>query len=726
MIKKITISNIASYTEQTSLETDKKINLVYGLNGTGKTILSDYLQDLHDIRFQGCEITGYSEEKILVYNQKFIEENFHENDQLKGIFTLGRENKKAEEAIERATREKVAINGRVEQLQANKQGVEIQRNTNLKGIQEEIWKIKTNYAGGDRVLEFCLKGHMGSKSKLFDQIKIVGKPGREPEKTTDMLKEDAKLTQSNVEEVDPIDEIRLPNAVGIENDPIFSEIIIGNENNPMAALIKELDSSDWVEQGLQYIPEPQDITNHEPCPFCQENTISSRVAEIIHGYFDVAFQQKKDQLMDLYSRYEKDLYSLLSLERSRNDRFIRAQSTEFENHYYKLQNTLQDNLDKIRYKISAPSQAVKLDSTEEALIQLNKFIDGINKQIGEHNTKIRNKKGTRETIQKTFWQIMRWNYDSSISSWKSLDDKYQKTIVSIDSEINRLSADIEKRDEIIRNQQKNTVNIEASIHRINGHLSRLGMVGFSIQKHEDHFYQIRREDQGNQFRTLSEGEKMIISFLYFLERCFGKDSREEVVANKIVVIDDPVSSLSHNYVFDIATLIKDEFFDVGKSQYKQIFILTHSLYFFHELLIRARDIPPKPKLFRITKGPNGSEISEMDRNEIRNEYQSYWQFIKDHENRKASNALLANSMRNILEHFFAFTVKAPYREVVNRLDHRKYAAFIRYMDRESHSDAVNISDYSEIDPIRFKAAFKEIFDRIGHAEHYKKYMNPTG
>jgi len=37
MINKITLDNIASFKKSVSLETDKKINLIYGLNGTGKS-----------------------------------------------------------------------------------------------------------------------------------------------------------------------------------------------------------------------------------------------------------------------------------------------------------------------------------------------------------------------------------------------------------------------------------------------------------------------------------------------------------------------------------------------------------------------------------------------------------------------------------------------------------------------------------------------------------------
>jgi wobble nucleotide-excising tRNase len=54
-----------------------------------------------------------------------------------------------------------------------------------------------------------------------------------------------------------------------------------------------------------------------------------------------------------------------------------------------------------------------------------------------------------------------------------------------------------------------------------------------------------------------------------------------VVSDKIIVIDDPISSLSHIYVFNIAQLIRKYF--LKYNTYHQVFILTHSLYFLHEL-----------------------------------------------------------------------------------------------------------------------------------------------
>lgn len=84
MISKIIIENVASY-KKGILNNLKKINLVYGLNGSGKTTLSNYLQKQDESKFKDCSIDKLDGEKILVYNQNFIKENFYDKDELQGF-----------------------------------------------------------------------------------------------------------------------------------------------------------------------------------------------------------------------------------------------------------------------------------------------------------------------------------------------------------------------------------------------------------------------------------------------------------------------------------------------------------------------------------------------------------------------------------------------------------------------------------------------------------------
>lgn len=76
MISTITLNGVATYRNPATLNTDKKVNLVYGLNGTGKSTLSQFLKNPEENRFAQCRYTKLTSTKLLVYNQSFINETF--------------------------------------------------------------------------------------------------------------------------------------------------------------------------------------------------------------------------------------------------------------------------------------------------------------------------------------------------------------------------------------------------------------------------------------------------------------------------------------------------------------------------------------------------------------------------------------------------------------------------------------------------------------------------
>jgi wobble nucleotide-excising tRNase len=220
---------------------------------------------------------------------------------------------------------------------------------------------------------------------------------------------------------------------------------------------------------------------------------------------------------------------------------------------------------------------------------------------------------------------------------------------------------------------------------------------------------------------LSEGEKMIISFLYFIELCRGKKVASETGKKKVIVIDDPISSLSHIYVFNVGRLIHNEF--LRSDKYEQVFLLTHSLYFFYEMTDTNKERrKEQQKLFRIRKNATGSEILEMSYEEIQNDYHSYWFMVKDD---KQPAALIANCMRNIIEYFFNFVEKKDLNNFFQRkeMQDNRFQAFNRYVNRESHSLGQNIFDIKEFNYQDFKDAFAELFKVTGYEEHYKKMIN---
>ncbi len=712
--------DIASYKAATSLETDKKVNLVYGLNGTGKSVLSNYLYDPTNQEFADCSIEGLTTERLYVYNQKFVQDYFFESEGLDGIFTLSKENKIAEGKLEEAKKEQLGFDlARENQVQrAAELGSEL--NVKKQALQNKIWEIKKTYSGGDRVLEFCLDGLRGNKSVLFGHLSSIDKPEEEPKKSINELKKEVEsLEGDRAQPCNLLEEIAI-DVKEMELDEHFKKTIVGNENSSIAGLIKTLENSDWVRQGLAYLPDEIE-TQNEQCPFCQESTISSSVLENIRGYFDVTYDLDVQKLRKSLTRYEFELNKIPHFEVYENNVHVKANGEVFRTRYDDLCKILSENKKLIEEKIVTPGKAVTLEASSDAVSNLNLLIDEINVAIAAHNLRIENKKDSLIAIKELFWSRMRWDYEHLISSFSTERRDLESKIVASNHAIKGIDQKIDQNQKQMREYQHGTVNIEEAIDAINGGLQDLGIDDFRIEKHTGNLYKVTREDdQPDAFQTLSEGEKMIISFLYFVERCKGKTSAADVTDKKVIVIDDPISSLSHIFIFNIGELIKNEF--LRSNRYEQVIVLTHSLYFFYEITDidhkrRKRD----QKLFRLIKNTTGSQIKEMKYEEIQSDYQAYWQVIKD-ENQPP--ALIANCMRNIVEYFFNFIEKRDLNNLFEQCDlqDNKYQAFRRYINRESHSLGQNIFDFKEFDYGVFYEALEQLFEKCGYKEHYEKMM----
>ncbi|WP_407478544.1 AAA family ATPase [Elizabethkingia meningoseptica] len=721
MITKINLNNVASYKSQTTLETDKRINLIYGLNGTGKSTLSNFLHKKTEERFSSCSIEGLDDNnEILVYNQFFIQENFFEPDDLKGIFTLSKENKEAETKIINASKEVEKLTDekatKIIELEAERLSI----NQKLEVAKNTIWKIKTDYSGGDRVLEFCLDGYKGAKESLFNQIIGLVKSTEKPTKTIDDLKYDFQsISGDNAQKYIELAKITFTSLTR-EEENLLSKQIVGNENSTVSQLIKELGNSDWVKAGLEYLP-TEPIENTETCPFCQEKTISESLVESIKDYFDASYEADINSLKSFLEEYSLAIQSVPSFITFETNPKIDIYKKDFEIKYNALIKILEDNKKLIEEKIKTPSISIILRDVTTAIDEFNEIIEKTNTLISEHNRNIDQITIVKADIKQSFWQIMRWDYDQTITSYNTDKTTSESKIETLNTSIKDYSTKISQQNSIISEQQKQTVNIDEAVTNINNSLFDLGITDFSIKKYSDNLYRIvRGENEEKIFRSLSEGERMIISFLYFIELCRGKKDVTETGKKKIVVIDDPISSLSHIYVFNIGRLIHNEF--MRSDKYEQIFLLTHSLYFFYEMTDTNKERrKEQQKLFRIGKNTSGSSIIEMHYEEIQNDYHSYWFVIKDDQQ---SPALIANCMRNIIEYFFNFVEKKDLNNVFQKpiMQENRFQAFNRYINRESHSLGQNIFDIKEFNYTDFKDAFASVFKENGYEEHYKKMM----
>ncbi|MBA5688697.1 AAA family ATPase [Rugamonas apoptosis] len=717
MAFKVTMNGVASYSTPAILQSDKKVTLVYGLNGTGKSTLSNYLYDPADNKFHACSNEGFSDAHVYVYNNKFVRDNFYEIDKLSGIFTLSKVNKEIEQEIETKTKALSELDTEQKTLDAaiSKKDAELLEKRST--AEEETWKIKTKYSGGDRVLEYCLKGLMKAKGGLFDHVAALPAPSEPPTKTIEVLRKEVEALQGDQAKSYP----KLPKlmVVGVdaESDTILGQPIIGNQDSPVANLIKKLGSADWVSEGIPFIDTLQS-EGDETCPFCQAKTISSAVAATIKNYFDATFESSMTSLKGLLARYRTFVESQAIFDNHQENPFYIERKLEIDALHGQLKAIWKANVEAIERKIKAPSLPVTLTLSKDVIAALNLVIDAVNKSIEVHNAKIESKDTALADIKDEFWKICRWEYNSAIETYNNHAEARKKERTEEQTKKTKFQSDKTKMRTDLAELQRKTVNIDEAVDTINSRLVDLGIDSFKIIKSGENRYKVSRNGVvGEDFLSLSEGEKTVISFLYFVELCKGKKSPTQIGDKKIVVIDDPISSLSHIYIFNIGELIKAEFSNSDK--FEHVIILTHSLYFFYELTeIKEERRHERQKLMRITKNSLGSKIVDMKYEEVQNDYQAYWNVIMDEGQHPA---LIANCMRNVIEYFFSFVRKMPLANVYQqpKLKEAKHQAFYRFMNRESHSVGQNLFDHKEFDYAKFKEAFKIVFDETGFPEHYK-------
>ncbi|WP_230458542.1 AAA family ATPase [Yersinia enterocolitica] len=491
--------------------------------------------------------------------------------------------------------------------------------------------------------------------------------------------------------------------------------MVGNEDSPVAKLIDKLNNSDWVNNGLRYVKLTDDIK----CPFCQSNTLTPKLVDEIKDYFDESYQLSIERLKKIKSDYSLFVSSIPNLNEYHQSPHSENYTMKLAKTHAKLMDIIKENNKLIEKKLKSPSLQIQLKDIHPPINDLNSIIDSINYLITESNNKIDNSKEELIKIKNEFWSILRYEYDQTISAFDTTSSRCNLIIIKNKTSLDEKILEQNNKEAELIKLQKSTLNIKEAIDNINLGLTDLGITDFYIENYEDELYRIVRAGISmDVFPSLSEGEKMIISFLYFRELFKGKETAAEVKQKKIAVIDDPVSSLSHIFVYNIGRLIKNDFFN--SDNVEQVFVLTHSLYFFYELVDSNKDKRNESqKLFRLSKNTCGTSIETMKYEEIQNDYHSYWSVINDS---NQPPALIANCMRNVVEYFFNFVQKADLSNVMQKkeLQNIKFQSFIRYINRESHSLGQNIFDFKEFNYNDFKTALKLLFEHTGYPEHYEK------
>lgn len=293
----------------------------------------------------------------------------------------------------------------------------------------------------------------------------------------------------------------------------------------------------------------------------------------------------------------------------------------------------------------------------------------------------------------------------------------------LEEEINFYCAQISKADRISKKiaTKLNKLNIQlenqsAAIETIEKYIETI----FTTKKfkfkyvEENKNYQIVRED-GHEAKHLSEGEKTVIAFSYFLTTL---DDKNIVLKNTIVVVDDPVSSLDQNYLYNLLTLLYRRFKAISK--FKKLFVLTHNFYFFKKLrnmlLLATKDHKERLQIYKIEKNKETSVITAATQDFItyQSEYLSKVFELKEmYQNSSLSESIsIGVAIRKVFEIFLSYqapcetTLFRKFEAVFKGESTAKYRYLEGIANASCHTD--EIDDLDALEPFKLSVGKNEI------------------
>lgn len=729
MIESLSISNVATYgiTPQV-LDRLARFNFVFGTNGAGKTTITRVIA--RPDGFPNCAITWKMGVPLepMVYNRDFVDRNLNAAPRLKGIFTLGEQDIVNLEAIAMKKAELDGIVRNIEQLTYTLQGQDQKsgKKGELAGLESHIkdkcWEQKQRH---DEAFKDAFTGARNSSERFKERVLTELTSNNCELKSLDYLGNKAKTVFGATPATETaIPELGSANIVCHESNPILAKKVIGKEDVDIAELIHLLGNSDWVKQGQALYGRSKPT-----CPFCQQK-VQKNFEASLSSYFDESFAKDIKTIAELQNAYARDSEALRAkLKAVVNDGSRFMDMDAFEAERSAIEARLATNALLLESKAKEPSLPVHIEPMSELLATASRLIAAANAAVRAHNETARNISKERADLTKQVWRyILEVELKTELAVYTGKRSGLNSAIAKLESQIQDLLALREAKTNEINELEKAATSIEPTIEGINGLLKSFGFRSFTIAKADDGpFYKLVRDDGSDAKDSLSEGERSFVTFLYFFHLLKGSESGK--TTDRVVVFDDPVSSMDSDVLFIVSSLIKSLFDPVRKNtgDIRQIFVLTHNVYFYKEVTYtsnRGDDVKTGERSYWVVrKETSGTSVERYTSNPIKTSYDLLWEELR---RPKKSPLTVQNTMRRILENYFKILGRMDFDQICDQFDGlqkakcRSLFAWVNDGSHFSHDDAFYTFDQDSIET--YMEIFKQVFEKSGQLAHYDMMM----
>lgn len=727
MINEIQINPpVATYNNPTRLDELRCINYIFGANGTGKTTISRVIAQAQGHEHCHLSWQGGTELQRMVYNRDFVDRNFNQDDPLQGVFTLGENQVEAEREITRLKPEIERVADQIASLNIQLDGNEGQLGKRREllelepAIRDKCFRQKQLH---DDYFQAAFSGVRNSAERFKDKVFTEQSSNTAELRSLDELKERAQTVfSSEIERATPLGHLSADDLITYEANPILQKVIVGNQDVEIAALIDRLGNSDWVKQGRVYHAQ-----NPEICPFCQQPT-DKQFADDLAAFFSESYDNDIQALKELQASYQRAREQLVA---------AMKHNVELKNPFLNIElfNAKSDRLDerlkgnqaKLRDKFDEPSRKVELEYVQPLFDELLTLVAEANEKTTRHNQTVDNISNEKRTLTAQVWRYVLDELADDLHEYQQAKERLTRTIQGMEASLEEKNTKLRGLQNQVKELEKQTTSIQPTIAAINDLLQKFGFHSFSIgEPDEGRHYRIIRANGEDASRSLSEGEKTFITFLYFYHLIKGAQSPSGITMNRVVVFDDPISSLDSDILYIVSSLIKGVMEESRNqnSQIKQVFVLTHNVYFHKEISFNGKrpfdGTLSEESFWLVKKLQNGSVVERCEKNPIRSAYELLWEDVKAE---NISSLSLQNTLRRILENYFTMWGGMGKDEICALFEGRDKLicqSLFSWVNDGSHSihDDLYVN-HGEQTNESYLRVFRKIFEEAGQLGHYE-------
>lgn len=554
-----------------SLPEFNKFNLIYGWNYSGKTTLSrvfrcfeknDIHKDYIDATFEVELDDGTKHNQaslvnlntIRVFNSDFVRENLKWeaiDENIEPVFLLGEKNIKLEQQLKIYKKD-------CEELKATRIKISADNGGNNE-------KIETGLTNKASQIKIALRLPLYNKNNFEPVVKDITHDS-ENYKLSDKQVENYLTTYQSTDKKDIIPKIdkSIPDFLSL-CDQIEKILNRTATSNIIERLKDNSDLDKWVKEGKLL------HADKSTCEFC-ENKLPRGFLDRLNEHYSKEYDNLMNEIDEMMKVLIGNKVELAPTDQSRFYQELRknyeASSIALEEGFVILNNTFDELLEILEDKKTKPFMSVALKTPQINIGLCKKNLDIVNEIIQENNNKTNKFESERSSAK-----------DKLINHWASEfinDIKYNETLKTIknnESEITNISKKIDSIQQTIDKIEQHLSEAVKGADKINEYLQcYFGSNEIEMVVSKDGM-SFKLERSKHRADNLSEGEKTAIAFSYFMTTLVDKKT---ALADTIVFIDDPISSLDSNHLFHTYALIK-----TNLSESKQLFISTHNYEFFN-------------------------------------------------------------------------------------------------------------------------------------------------